>query len=193
MNECLFDLIYMQHEEQLFNGMSIASFRTYLGSLLAKERPQKGDIVVPVPETANYIAQGYAQNSNISLSLGIFKRRPKPQTLFVDNRPVLLDDVFHIVPDLLEGRNIILIDEAVISGLTLKTIVSKMRNINVKSISVRVIGVMKAPCKFKYNNRVGKNICDTDNYAEYFGVDSFESLPLEISSRYASCAACFRS
>lgn len=189
---CLFELIYIKKEHALSGTRSIASRRIDLGRLLARQKPVGADFVVPIPETAILFAQGYSIESGIPLGHAILKKRPKEKTLFVRDRKRMLDEIWVLIPDLIEGKRLVLIDETVISGLSLQSVIRTMRSLKPREIHVRLAAppmIRKCP---------SNSFSDTWKFIEggwkkFFDVDSFDYLDLPALESHAVCAYCYGS
>jgi len=153
----LFNLIYLAEEHSKIEGKRVVDKRIELGKKLANKFIFSADCVIPIPETAIPYAMGYAKEANMPFSYAVYKKRPKQKTLFISDREKTLKDIFFVVPEFIKGKRIILVDEAVISGLSLKYVLKLIKKCKPKSIHVRVV-----------NNRLKK-----ENLAKYFGVTSF--------------------
>jgi amidophosphoribosyltransferase len=192
--KCLFEVNYLKREEEPSGGTTIASRRIEMGKLLARTLPVAGDMIVPVPETGILFAQGYALESGIPLAHAILKKRPKTKTLFIDKRQETIEDMVIIIPELVTGKRIILIDETVISGLSLATVLGKISQARPREIHVRLVAhpmVRHCPWHAFSDNWSFISENHHNSYREHFGVDSFEYLEPEVLSRYASCTYCF--
>jgi len=190
--DCLFELIYLKKEEDRASETSIGFRRVELGRLLAKKCPVEDDsVVVPVPETAILFAQGYSLELNIPFIYAIFKKRPKVQTLFIKDRKKVIENAFFVVPELVKNKKIALIDETIISGLSLSITIQKLKEAEPKEIHVRIIAPMRRRCPRRDFVEPWTSIKDISNYVEYFQVDSFEFLDDETLRGLASCVHCF--
>jgi len=68
---CVFEYIYFSRPDSILNGKSAYEYRKNLGKELAKESTLKADIVVPVPDSGNAAALGFAQYLGINFELGL--------------------------------------------------------------------------------------------------------------------------
>ena len=68
---CVFEYIYFSRPDSILNGKSAYEYRKNLGKELAKESNLKADIVVPVPDSGNAAALGFAQYLGINFELGL--------------------------------------------------------------------------------------------------------------------------
>ena len=189
--DCLFKLSYLDLEHQLLGNKSTAQRRIEMGSLLAKRYPVKNaDIVVPMPETSIFNAQGFANESKLPLVYAIAKKRPKPKTLFTKNRKKKIKNIFFFIPNLFKNKKVVIVDETVISGLSLKTILSTIRSFKPKEIHIRVVcKPMMRKCPS--NNFSKKWKFAPRNYKKYFNVESFEYLNNYDLESFAECSYCF--
>ena len=58
---CVFEYIYFARPDSILNGKSAYEYRKNFGIELAKETKIEADIVVPVPDSGNAAALGFAQ------------------------------------------------------------------------------------------------------------------------------------
>ncbi len=191
--DCLFKLSYIDLEDRLIGSLSTAQKRIEMGQLLAKRHPvTNADCVIPIPETSIFNAQGFANELKIPINNAIFKKRPKTQTLFIKNRKKRIQNVFLFIPNLIKNKRIVLVDETVISGLSLKIVLGIIRNLKPKEIHVRVV------CRPMIRRCPKNNFAKTwkfapRNYKKYFKVDSFAYLdPIDLA-KFAKCTYCFGS
>ena len=188
--DCAFELSYIKKEHDKSGNKLISEVRIEHGKLLAKRHPVKVDYIVPIPETAIFYAQGYALETKIPLVHAIYKNRPKPKTLFVKNRRALIKKVFTVMPNFIRNKKIVLIDETIISGLSLITILEMVKNLNPKELHLRLANppmIKQCPSnnfgeKWTYNGHLIKN-------SKY--IDSFKHLELETIEKFAKCCYCF--
>ena len=62
---CIFEHVYFSRPDSFMNGQSVYQVRKNIGAELAKESPADVDMVVPVPDSGNPAALGYAQEAGI--------------------------------------------------------------------------------------------------------------------------------
>ena len=131
---CQFEYIYFARPDSIIDGVSVADVRYQLGRNLARDDyiPSDNVIVVPVPDSGRSAAMGYAWESGILYQEGLIKNR---YIWNVKQDPVeRLNPIKHIV----EGKNVVLIDDSILSGNTIKKIISMLRKIGARSIHVRI-------------------------------------------------------
>ena len=194
---CTFKLFYGSNPNDSALGTNVALFRMETGKALAKQSQIKADIVVPIPETGIFYAIGYSEQSGIPLRFGIIKEKYSKKTLFeprYEKRISALEKKLVVIPDMIKDRRIILIDEALLSGTTLKVTIEKLRSEGVREIHVRIGSppiLYKCPsgehppslnllllnlvsnCASFSNQEIENELCN------YFNVDSFKFLTLK--------------
>ncbi len=138
---CVFKLLYSARPETSVMEQSVSRFRIKDGQALASEHPVDADIVVPVPESGIFPATGYSQKSRKPLMFGVVRDYITRRTLFtssIKSRLSMIESKLLPIPDLIKNKKVILIDEAILSGTTLKILCRKMRDSGVSEIHIRV-------------------------------------------------------
>ena len=188
--DCAFELSYIKKEHDLSNGGLIAEKRIEIGEELSKTSPVEADYVVPIPETAIFYAQGYSLGSKIPLVHAVFKNRPKPKTLFVEDRRKMIREVFSVIPRFIQKKKIILVDETVISGLSLSLVIEKIKEFQPAEVHLRLAN---PPMTRK---------CPSSSFGDEWDYDGVKLLGNEIITsvaylsidqveRHAKCSFCF--
>lgn len=190
IDDCAFEVSYIKKEHDISNGELIAEKRLRFGELLGATHPIDADYVVPIPETAIFYGQGYSLQTKIPLVHAIFKNRPKPKTLFINNRKQIIQDVFTIIPKFIKNKKIVLIDETVISGLSLVIILKRLKELKPKEIHLRLANppmIRKCP-----SSNFGDNWTYQGNKLfEDSLFTSIEYLSLEQIGKFSKCYFCF--
>jgi len=70
---CVFEYIYFARPDSVIDGASVYLARMEMGRQLAKEAPVDAHWVVPVPDSGNSAARGYAVESGIPSVDGLIK------------------------------------------------------------------------------------------------------------------------
>lgn len=207
---CMFKMIYSARPDMLILNQNVSSFRINVGKQLAKEHPADADMVIPIPESGIYGATGYAAESRIPFYFGLIREYYIKKTLFeptLKMRSALLDKKIIIVPEVIKDKRIVLIDEAIFSGVTLGVTIEKLKKAGVKEIHVRI---PSPPVISSCNNNILEKDAELiakkfDNKKEdieeelkkYFEVNSLHFLSLEgfLSSLTLGsdvCIECFK-
>lgn len=138
---CTFGMIYSARPDVLILGQSASDFRVRLGKRLAQEHPAEANIVVPIPESGNFGAMGFSEESGIPFYAGIIRDYIVPRTLeYVSTkaRNVALERKLIAVPDMVRDRDLVLIDEAIVTGTTMGVTIKKLRDAGARKIHVRI-------------------------------------------------------
>src|SRR2546429_5970504 len=70
---CMFEYVYFARPDSKMGGVTVGKVRTEMGRELARQFPVEADIVVPVPDSGNYAALGFAEELNIPLAHAFFR------------------------------------------------------------------------------------------------------------------------
>ncbi|GHO85395.1 amidophosphoribosyltransferase [Dictyobacter formicarum] len=184
---CVFEHIYFSDATSRLNDAYIYDVREALGRELAREHPVEADLVVPVPDSSIPAALGYANASGIAYSQAIIKNRYSDRTFIKPDqrlRQLEVDLKFNFVQPKVEGKRLVIVDDSIVRGNTMKRLVSALRNRGVKEIHLRSSAPpLRHPCYFGIDIpqedeliAAGRTVQEV---AEYIGVDSlgYVSLP----------------
>ncbi len=175
---CMFRMIYsLRPDKQIFE-MPVSLFRINVGKQLAREYPANADMVIGIPESGVYSALGYSDESKIPFQFGIIRDEYSRRTLIYENpkiRSEILRDILTAIPDIVKGKRIVVMDEAISSGKTLAVTINLLKNAGVKEIHVRIPSpIMLFNCR--------NNLLDKDAElitAKYFAKGAFNKEDIE--------------
>ena len=96
---------------------------------------------MPFPDSGNYAAIGYAEESGIPFDLGMIRNHYVGRT-FIQPTQSMRDFSVRMklnpVKELLNGKDIIIIEDSIIRGTTAKTRVKALRKLGVKKVHMRI-------------------------------------------------------
>ena len=152
----------------------------------AKEAPAESDLVIPVPDSSRPQALGYSEASGIPYAEGLIKNRFVERTFILPDQKKREDEVrvkLHPVPGLLEGKRIVLLDDSIVRGTTLREIVQMVRAAGAKRVDVRIgCPPIVAPCYFGVDMKERKELVANgrteDEVAKVVGADSVHYLSM---------------
>jgi amidophosphoribosyltransferase len=184
---CVFELIYFARPDSKIFGGSVDRTRRKLGKILAQEAPADADIVISVPDSSNTSAIGYSHESGIKYEIGLIRNHYIGRT-FINPSPFMRS--FHSrikynpVEGVLKDRRIVLVEDSIVRGTTLKKLVGMLRKAGVKAIHVRVASPpVRWPCFYGMDFPTRKELIaawnDPDQIRDYLGVDSLKYLSKE--------------
>ena len=187
---CVFEQIYFSAPGSVVFGESVARFRVRLGEALEKHCPAlTGTIVVPVPDSANFIAQGYALNGRSGKLQTAILRNHYIGRSFIEPTPELREDrirhKFQSIPGLIKGQNIVLIDDSVVRLSTLPHVVSLLRKAGAKEVHCRIAApLIVGSCHYGIDtptlDELAANRMGVEDMRKVVEADSIEFLTLDV-------------
>lgn len=140
---CFFEWIYFSNLATSLEGRSVYKVRHKIGRELAKMEQVDGRddyLVLSVPETANTVANSFAFHLGLPVINGLLRNRYIGRT-FIDGaqRGENVRLKFTPLREVIEGKKIFLVDDTLVRGTTLKTVIEQLREKGrVKEIHVRI-------------------------------------------------------
>ena len=131
---CLFEYVYFARPDSVIDGISIAQIRYKLGENLAINDNIKlsNPIVVPVPDSGRSAAMGYSWKSKILYQEGLMKNR------YMWKLGSQVRNKLNPIKSVISEQDVILIDDSIVSGHTMKEIIYMLRKAGANSIHVRI-------------------------------------------------------
>ncbi len=184
---CIFEFIYFARPDSTIYGKNVYKIRKAHGRCLAKEAPAKADLVMPFPDSGTYAALGFSEESGIPFEMGMIRNHYIGRT-FIQPTQSMRDFGVRVklnpVKEILKGKDIIIIEDSIIRGTTIKTRVKSLRELGVKKIHMRVSGPPhRFPCHYgiDFSTR-GELIAATKSVSELkdiLGLDSLHYLSID--------------
>jgi amidophosphoribosyltransferase len=184
---CIFEFIYFARPDSTFYGQNVYLTRKAHGRRLAQEAPVEADFVMPFPDSGSYAAIGYSEASGIPFEMGMIRNHYVGRT-FIQPTQSMRDFAVRIklnpVQQLLKGKDIIIIEDSIIRGTTIKTRVKALRELGVGKVHMRVAGPPhRFPCHYgiDFSTR-GELIAARKGVEElrgYLGLDSLHYLSID--------------
>lgn len=149
---CIFEFIYFARPDSIISGKNVYQTRKAHGRRLAEESPVDADLVMPFPDSGTYAALGYSEASGIPFEMGMIRNHYIGRT-FIQPTQSMRDFSVKVklnpIKEILKGKDIIIIEDSIIRGTTVKTRVKTLKNIGVKRIHMRVSGPPhRFPCHY---------------------------------------------
>ncbi len=138
---CVFEYIYFARPDSMLDGKTAYEHRKNLGSELAKENDIKADIVVPVPDSGNAAALGFAQSLNVKFELGLVRNHYVGRTFIEPSQKIRSLGVklkLNANQSTIQGKKIILVDDSLVRGTTSHKIVKMLYDAGAKEVHVRI-------------------------------------------------------
>lgn len=138
---CLFELIYFARPDSEIMGSRLHLMRQRMGAELAKECPVEADLVIGLPDSATPAAIGYAKQTGIPYQEALIKNRYIGRTFIQPNQSLRKTGVslkFNVLPEVVEGKRVILVDDTIVRGTTSRPIVQLIRAAGAREVHMRV-------------------------------------------------------
>ena len=147
---CFFEWVYFSRSDSVLDGVLVYDVRKKIGEILARESPVEADMVIPVPDSGRAHALGYAEASGIKYAEGLMKNRYVDRTFIMPDQKMREYNVsvkLNPIRSMLEGKKVVLVDDSIVRGTTMKKIVSMLRDAGAKEVHVRIgCPPIIAPC-----------------------------------------------
>ena len=203
--KCVFEVVYFASKNSNVFNVNVKEKRIKLGELLALDDNVEADIVVPVMNSGFWGAFGYSKKRNIKLSFAI-KNNENILRTFIENksnRNKAVNEKYSIIRNKVQDKNIIVVDDSIVRGLTVKKITSLLKKNGAKSVHFRlfsppIINVclwgVDIPDKSELLAYIYKS--KDNNIAKELGADSIKYIPkklfCEVFNENQWCHNCFR-
>lgn len=139
---CIFEHIYFSRPDSHHFYENIYEVREKIGALLADtDKDLEVDCVVAVPDSANFIASGYAKQKGVPLSLGLIRNHYVGRTFIKPEQTIRDESVkqkFNPLPNFFTNKRIVLIDDSIVRGTTIRKIVKLIKDAGAKEIHLRI-------------------------------------------------------
>ncbi len=162
---CMFEFVYFAKPDSRINGRSVHNVRAEIGRILAKERPVKADVVIPVPESGRHYATGYARESGIPLDEGIMK--DKDERSFIqqtqESRDKVVEEGLSYLRSVLGNKRVVLIDDSIVRGTNIRKLVKGVKQAGAREVHIRIgCPPLIAPCYLGIDMRSKKEFIARD-------------------------------
>lgn len=138
---CVFEYVYFARPDSTINGKSVYLTRHKMGERLAIESPVEADVVTPVPDSGRSAAVGYSLASGIPFTEGLIKNRYVARTFITPSQDVRQLQVrlkLSPIPEVFAGKRVILIDDSIVRGNTIRSLINLIREAGAAEVHVRI-------------------------------------------------------
>lgn len=203
---CAFNLIYQNNPTETVFGVNVGEFRYKLGYNLGQKikKPlyDKIDYVVPVPNSGLYYAMGVAGGMGKPYLQSLIKPDLSARSLHIEDislREELIYNKILPIKELIRGKRLLLVDEAIFTGTTLCVVFDMVRACGAKSISIAIpTPISKNNCK-QYilpKRKLLSEFVNIDEIKDYFKVENIFFQDFDIFYQYIKgvnniCYECF--
>ena len=202
---CIFEYIYFARPDSVINGKLLYPARMAMGAGLSEEHPVDADLVIGVPDSATAAGIGYARHSGIPFSEGLLKNRYMGRTFIEPDQRIRDLGVrlkFNPLPQMLEGKRLVVVDDSIVRGTTTPKVVNLLRRAGVKEIHMRICAPpIQYPCFLGVDMATRQELIASHKTVEeirdFIGADSLGYLSVDgllkavDLPRETFCMACF--
>src|SRR3954466_6811538 len=202
---CMFEYVYFSRPDSIVGGINVAKVRTEMGRELARRYPVAADLVVPVPDSGNYAALGFAQELNIPYEHAFVRNHYIGRTFLQPSQLIRDFDVrvkLNLIKEAVEGKRVVVVDDSIVRGTTARARVINLREAGAKEVHMRVsCPPHRHACHYGIDfpdpEKLLANQCSMDQIREYLGADSIGYLDVDGMVRATGqpeesfCLACF--
>tara|TARA_A100001011_G_scaffold383659_1_gene455164 strand:- start:549 stop:2030 length:1482 start_codon:yes stop_codon:yes gene_type:complete len=183
---CVFEYIYFARPDSIIDSKTAYEHRKNIGKQLAKENDIIADIVVPVPDSGNAAALGFAQHLNMNYEHGLIRNHYVGRTFIEPSQKIRSLGVklkLNANQTTVKNKKIILVDDSLVRGTTSHKIIKMLYDAGAKEVHLRI-----ACPEIKYPDFYGVDMPtktellaankNNDEICEYIGAKSLKFLSL---------------
>jgi amidophosphoribosyltransferase len=202
---CVFEYIYFARPDSRMNGQVLQVARGRMGEILARESPVDADLVIPVPDSGNAAARGFARASGLPQDDGFVKNRYVARTFIQPGQELRKHGLrlkFNPLPEIVGGKRLVVVDDSIVRGNTTRQIVQMLRDAGATEVHMRISAPpIKNPCHYGIDMSTREEMIaherSVDEIAAELGCDSLAYLSLDGvyeavgATKATHCDACF--
>lgn len=203
---CVFEPIYFSMPDTQEYGLSVYTVRKEMGKKLAGyDNDLDVDLVFPAPDSANVQALGYAEGKGIPFEMALIRNHYVGRTFIKPDQTFRDESVkqkFNPIRPVIEGKKVVVVDDSIVRGTTMRKLVGMVRSAGAKEIHLRIASPqVKYPCFYGLDtnekSELIANNMSIDEMIEYLRVDSLKYIKKEDLAESVSdhdnnfCYACF--
>ncbi|MCC8181329.1 MAG: amidophosphoribosyltransferase [Planctomycetes bacterium] len=204
LSHCVFEIVYFARPDSRVFGSNVHQARVAYGERLAEEHPVDADIVIPVPDSGNSSALGYARRSGIPYEIGFVRNHYVGRTFIMPTmaeRANQVDRKLTALPETVAGKRVVVVDDSIVRGNTMRRRVRSLRAAGAKEIHLRIAcPPVVHPCyygiDFPTTDELIAGNMTVDEIRDYVGADSLGYLSITgllspFENKRSYCLACF--
>ncbi len=202
---CMFEYVYFARPDSIVADINVAKVRTAMGRELARLHPVEADLVVPVPDSGNYAALGFAEELGIPYEHAFVRNHYIGRTFLQPTQLIRDFNVrvkLNLIKEAVKGKRVVVVDDSIVRGTTARARVVNLREAGAAEVHMRIsCPPHKHACHYGIDfpdpNNLLANQCSMDQIREYLGADSIGYLDIDGMVRATEktfdrfCLACF--
>ena len=218
-SHCLFEYIYFLNENSYADGYQVSNLRYKFGEHLALQdiksktlldKDISNPLVVGSPSTGIPSGKGYADRLNYEYKQVLKKNNNIGRTFILESNKKREEGCYkkyYLEEEFIKDRNIIIIDDSLVRGTTMKNLIHIFRNAGALSVHIRIASPpIKYPCFYGIDiptkqELIANNINDINdieiciakkinaNSLSYLKLENIKSIMKELDNNI--CTGCF--
>jgi len=200
---CVFEYIYFARSDSVMDGAGIYEARFNAGRALARKASVEADLVTGVPDSGLIAAEGYAVQAGIPFTLAFHKNSYIGRSFIKPTEPERKNAVhmkLSVIKGTVMGKRIILIDDSIVRGTTMRGIINMLREAGALQVHVRISSPpFLYPCYYGTDVPSSHQLIasghSADEICERIGADSLAYLNVRdfksMVGELPLCKACF--
>jgi amidophosphoribosyltransferase len=141
---CLFEYVYLARPDSVLDGASVYDARINMGTKLAAKIKREWahlpiDVVVPIPSTSRVAAQEIATRLNLPYRDALVRNRYVGRTFIMPGQAQRKQSIrrkLNPIPEAFRGKNVLLVDDSIVRGTTIREIIAMVREQGAKNVFV---------------------------------------------------------
>ncbi|MBN1758665.1 MAG: amidophosphoribosyltransferase [Chitinispirillaceae bacterium] len=206
LSHCVFEFIYFSRPDSFVFGKNVDRVRRKLGRQLAAEHPvPNADVVMGVPDSATTAALGFSEASGVRFDIGLIRNHYIGRTFIhpvQEARDFGVRIKFNPVKGVLKNKCVVIVDDSIVRGTTMKKIIRLIRTAEPAEIHLRISSPpIICPCFYGIDMPTKEELIatsqDVEEIRKYLEVDTLGYLSIEgmlsvmPGPKENFCAACF--
>jgi amidophosphoribosyltransferase len=201
---CVFELIYFARPDSSQFNEYVYTVRNRIGEKLASYDDFNAEVVMPVPDSANFIAMGYANAKKVPLNFGLIRNHYVGRTFIRPDQYLRDESVrqkFNPLKDFFTDKRVVVVDDSIVRGTTIRKIVRMIRGAGAKEVHLRIGSPpVKYSCYYgidtpRREELIANNMA-LEEIQKYVEVDSLKYLKIDdlrkcVKEPWNFCYACF--
>ena len=184
---CMFEWVYFARPDSVIDGREVYDVRKRIGAILAREQPADADVVIPVPDSGRAHGLGYSLGSGIPYDEGLMKNRYVERTFIMPEQTLREEGVsmkLNPIKSTIYGKRLVVVDDSIVRGTTLRKIVQMLRLAGAKEVHVRIgCPPVRAPCYYGVDMKTREQFVATgrtvQQISEYLTADSLGYISIK--------------
>ena len=181
---CIFEYVYFARPDSTIANRNVYKVRVEMGRQLAREFPIDADLVIPVPDSGNSAALGYAMESGIPYEMAFVRNHYIGRSFLQPTQLIRDFNVrvkLNLIRELVKDQRVIIVDDSIVRGTTCKAHVNNLKEAGAKEVHVLVsCPPHKNPCvygiDFPDRSKLMANNYSLDEIRQYLSADSLGYL-----------------